>query len=154
MSHTLHSSTPRPLTAAEAEASRREHGSNQLSVKGKKSFFRQFIGNLGDPVIRILLGALILNVLFSIGGDGADWAETGGIALAVLLATRAPDKAARVAAEVPPVVRDHLKLNTASAPELLVRVNRELLVLAAAPLEVAEMEVPPEVQVAEPLPLV
>ena len=89
MSHTLHSSTPRPLTAAEAEASRREHGSNQLSVKGKKSFFRQFIGNLGDPVSRILLGALILNVLFSIGGDGALDGQTllvkaNGMAYAVI----------------------------------------------------------------------
>ena len=87
MPHTLQSIPKRPLSDTEAEVSRREHGSNRLSVKGKKSFFRQFIGNLGDPVIRILLGALILNVLFSIGGEGADWIETGGIALAVLLAT-------------------------------------------------------------------
>ena len=78
---------PAPLSADEAEASRREHGSNQLSVKRKKSFFRQFVGNLGDPVIRILLGALVINLLFSLTGDGADWFETGGIALAVLLAT-------------------------------------------------------------------
>ena len=78
---------PTPLTVAEVESSRREHGSNQLSVKRRKSFFRQFIGNLGDPVIRILLGALVLNILFSLTGDGADWFETGGIALAVLLAT-------------------------------------------------------------------
>ncbi len=87
MPHTIHSPFPRPLTAAEAEASRREHGSNQLSVKGQKSFFRQFVGNLGDPVIRILLGALVLNILFSVSGEGADWIETGGIALAVFLAT-------------------------------------------------------------------
>ncbi len=87
MPHMLHSIPPHPLTAAEAEASRREHGSNRLSVKGQKSFFRQFVGNLGDPVIRILLGALVLNILFSISGEGADWIETGGIALAVLLAT-------------------------------------------------------------------
>ena len=78
---------PTPLTMAEVENSRREQGSNQLSVKRRKSFFRQFIGNLGDPVIRILLGALVLNILFSLTGDGADWFETGGIALAVLLAT-------------------------------------------------------------------
>ena len=87
MPHMLHSLTPRPLTADEAEASRREHGSNRLTVKDKQSFFRRFIGNLGDPVIRILLGALVLNVLFSVSGEGADWIETGGIALAVLLAT-------------------------------------------------------------------
>ena len=78
---------PIPLTHAEAEASRREHGGNLLSVKRKKSFLRQFVGNLGDPVIRILLGALVLNLLFSLTGEGADWFETGGIALAVFLAT-------------------------------------------------------------------
>ncbi len=76
-----------PLTLSEVELSRREHGSNTLSVKRKKSFFRQFLGNLGDPVIRILLGALALNILFSVTGEGTDWLETGGIALAVLLAT-------------------------------------------------------------------
>ena len=77
----------RPLTPAEAASSRASHGSNTLSVKGKKSFFRRFLGNLNDPVIRILLGALGLNLLFSLTGEGVDWAETGGIALAVLLAT-------------------------------------------------------------------
>ena len=77
----------RPLTPAEVETSRTTHGSNTLSVKGKRSFFRRFLSNLSDPVIRILLGALGLNLLFSLTGEGVDWAETGGIALAVLLAT-------------------------------------------------------------------
>ena len=76
-----------PLTPIQAEDSRRIKGSNRLTVKRKKSFFRQFAENLGDPVIRILLGALVLNLLFSLTGEGADWYETGGIALAVLLAT-------------------------------------------------------------------
>ncbi len=77
--------SPRPLTAAEAEASRRTHGSNALSVRRRKSFFRQFLSNLGDPVIRILLFALGLNLLFI--SKGGDWFETAGIALAVFLAT-------------------------------------------------------------------
>ena len=76
-----------PLTPAEVEASRAAHGENTLSAKGKTSFFRRFTSNLADPVIRILLGALCLNLLFSLTGEGVDWAETGGIALAVLLAT-------------------------------------------------------------------
>ena len=45
----------RPLTAAEAEASRAAFGRNVLTVKRKKSFFRRFLSNLSDPVIRILL---------------------------------------------------------------------------------------------------
>ena len=76
-----------PLSEGEASESRRAYGSNTLSVKRKKSFIRQFIGNLGDPVIRILLGALVINILFSLSGGGGDWIETAGIALAVLLAT-------------------------------------------------------------------
>ncbi len=76
---------PKPLTAAEAEASRKAHGSNTLSVKKRRSFLSRFIANLGDPVIRILLGALALNLLFLI--KGGDLPETLGIALAVLLAT-------------------------------------------------------------------
>ena len=77
----------RPLTEEEAAASRREHGDNTLSAKRKKSFFGQLLGNLNDPVIRILLGALAINTLFSLTGGGGDWVETAGIALAVLLAS-------------------------------------------------------------------
>ena len=59
---------PAPLCREEVEVSRRMHGSNLLSVKRKKSFFRQFLENLGDPVIRILLGALVINLLFLFDG--------------------------------------------------------------------------------------
>ena len=77
----------RPLTEEEALRSRLEHGSNTQSAKGKKSLFRQLLGNLNDPVIRILLGALVMNVLFSLTGGGGDWVEPAGIALAVPLAS-------------------------------------------------------------------
>ncbi len=74
----------RGLDEREVEASRREHGNNLLSRRRGKSFFLQFLSNLNDPVIRILLGALIVNLLLSFGG--ADWMETVGIGVAVLLA--------------------------------------------------------------------
>ena len=77
----------RPLTPAEAEASRTAFGRNVLTIRKKKSFLGRLLSNLSDPVIRILLGALGLNLLFSLTGEGVDWCETGGIALAVLLAT-------------------------------------------------------------------
>ena len=77
----------RPLTSKEVLASRTLHGSNTLSHKKKKSFLRRFLENLGDPVIRILLGALVIDLIFSLTGDRGNWLETGGIALAVLLAT-------------------------------------------------------------------
>ncbi len=74
------------LTLKEVENSRKQHGSNLLTVRPGRSFWRQFLSNLGDPIIRILLGALVLNLLFAFQG-GTDWVETVGIALAVFLAT-------------------------------------------------------------------
>lgn len=75
----------RGLTASEVEASRKKYGENRLTKKKRRSIFRQFIENLGDPVIRILLCALGVNLLFIF--KRADWFETGGIAAAVFLAT-------------------------------------------------------------------
>ncbi|MGN1445225.1 MAG: cation-transporting P-type ATPase, partial [Eubacteriales bacterium] len=77
--------SPHPLTEAEVQSSRSAHGDNRLSRRPGRGFWRQFLANLGDPVIRILLCALGLNLLFAF--RGADWFETGGIALAVFLAT-------------------------------------------------------------------
>ncbi|MBQ9773779.1 MAG: calcium-translocating P-type ATPase, PMCA-type [Clostridia bacterium] len=72
------------LSDAEVERSRREHGRNELSRQKQKSFLRQFLSNLNDPVIRILLGALAVNLLLLF--RDADWVETAGIAVAVFLA--------------------------------------------------------------------
>ena len=73
------------LTDAQAEHSRSEHGSNTLSTVKPIGFFRHFFRNLGDPVIRILLCALGVNLLFVF--QGGDPLETLGIAASVLLAT-------------------------------------------------------------------
>ena len=73
------------LTDGEVARSRAQHGDNSLSRGKRKSFLRQFVSNLGDPVIKILIGALIINVLFMF--RNADWFETAGIAISVLLAT-------------------------------------------------------------------
>ncbi len=78
--------TPQGLTPQQVEDSRKRYGSNLLTARKKKSFWRQFFSNLGDPIIRILLAALALNLLFSFWG-GTDWYENAGIALAVFLAT-------------------------------------------------------------------
>ena len=73
------------LTGAEVAASRREHGANILSPQKKRSFARRFLSNLGDPVIKILLCALAVNLIFMF--RRADWFETAGIAVSVFLAT-------------------------------------------------------------------
>lgn len=65
--------------------SRKKYGSNKMTPKKRISFFRRFLSNLSDPVIRILLGALIINLLFLF--RGSDYIECIGIAVSVLLAT-------------------------------------------------------------------
>ncbi|MCL2617324.1 MAG: HAD-IC family P-type ATPase, partial [Defluviitaleaceae bacterium] len=65
--------------------SRQAHGSNALTRRKRRGFLRQFAASFGDPIIKILLVALFVNVIFMF--RDADIYETLGIALAVLLAT-------------------------------------------------------------------
>ena len=73
------------LSEAEVAAARQAHGENVLSRKKKKGFIRQFVGNLGDPIIKVLLCALGIHILLMF--RQADWFETVGIAVSVFLAT-------------------------------------------------------------------
>jgi calcium-translocating P-type ATPase len=73
------------LTEEQVRTSRKVHGSNTLSRKKRKSFLQQFISSFGDPIIKILLVALGVNVLFLF--QDADWFEAVGIAVAIFLAT-------------------------------------------------------------------
>ncbi len=73
------------LSADEVRESRKKYGENILPRHKRRSFFRAFLGNLGDPVIKILLGALAVNLLF-LFRSGDVW-ETLGIALSVISAT-------------------------------------------------------------------
>lgn len=73
------------LSDAQAGASAQAHGYNRLTRQKRKGFWRYFVSNLNDPVIRILLAALALNLLLMF--EKSDWVETVGIAVSVLLAT-------------------------------------------------------------------
>lgn len=73
------------LSENEVITSRREHGSNRLTRQKKNSFLRQFLSNFGDPIIKVLLAALAINVVFLFRHH--DWYESVGIAIAVFLAT-------------------------------------------------------------------
>lgn len=75
----------RGLTSDEAKRSARLHGTNIISKKRKISFFRRWLDGFSDPIIRILIGALILNVLVSLGD--VDIFETAGILTAVMIST-------------------------------------------------------------------
>ncbi len=73
------------LTAREVEKSRHTHGINTLTRKKPTSLFRRFLSNLNDPIIRILLAALAVNLCMVF--RSADWVETAGIAVAIFLAS-------------------------------------------------------------------
>ena len=72
------------LSSAEAELSRKKHGNNTLTEKKQKSFLSRFLSNLSDPIIKILLAALAVNLIFVF--RGGDIFETVGIAVSVFLA--------------------------------------------------------------------
>lgn len=73
------------LNAGSVSVMREKYGDNKLTKRKSKSFFGHFISNLNDPIIKILLGALLLNIIFSFRHP--NWPETVGIAIAVLIAT-------------------------------------------------------------------
>lgn len=73
------------LSSGEVQRSRQQHGSNRLTESSGSSLFSRFLSGFSDPIIRILLIALCINLLFML--RGAPWFETAGIAAAVFLAT-------------------------------------------------------------------
>ncbi len=73
------------LDEMEVAESRRLHGSNALTPPKRAGFWSHFFKNLNDPVIRILLAALVINLIFVF--RTADWVETLGIGISVFLAT-------------------------------------------------------------------
>ena len=70
------------LSTAEAKRSLELYGDNSLSREKKKSFVSRFLENLCDPIIRILMVALVLQVIFTFGHT--NYLEVGGIIVAIL----------------------------------------------------------------------
>lgn len=75
----------RGLLPTEVEQSRERYGENRFSTAKRAGFWRHFFANLGDPVIKVLLVALGVHLLLLF--RNADWFETVGIAVSILLAT-------------------------------------------------------------------
>lgn len=73
------------LSESEVRKSREKYGENRISRKKRKSFLKSFLESFGDPMIKILLIALAINIIFLF--HKADWFESIGIAVAILLAT-------------------------------------------------------------------
>jgi len=72
------------LCGDDVALSRRRYGKNALTKVRRHSFASKFISNLSDPIIRILIGAMVINAALTIGN--INWAETIGIACAVFIA--------------------------------------------------------------------
>ena len=73
------------LSPEEVERSRQLYGSNELTRHKRAGFWRQYLSSFGDPIIKILLVALAINIVFLF--RNFDWYESAGIAIAVFLAT-------------------------------------------------------------------
>lgn len=73
------------LTPEQVEDSRRRWGSNQLIQEKRTSFFSQFLQTFADPIIKILLVALAINIVFLF--RRFDWYEAAGIFISIFLAT-------------------------------------------------------------------
>lgn len=74
------------LTDEQVEASKQQYGDNSMTEQETESFWSKLKDNFGDPMIKILCVALIINIVFAFLGQ-TEWYESVGIALAVILAT-------------------------------------------------------------------
>ena len=73
----------RGLTDEEAERSAKIFGRNVFTEKKKKSFLVELFRNLSDPIIRVLIFAMLINVAFTF--RNINWVEIGGIGLTVMI---------------------------------------------------------------------
>ncbi len=72
------------LSAPEVIESRERYGENTLPKRKTKGFFGRFFENLSDPIIRVLMIAVLIEVVFTFGN--CNFFEVGGILVAVLIA--------------------------------------------------------------------
>jgi len=73
------------LSYEEVERSRIKYGTNTITARKKNSFIKKLLKNLTDPIIKVLIGALIITLLFG-NGDG-NLFESVGIAIAIAVST-------------------------------------------------------------------
>ncbi len=73
------------LTDEEVLLQRSKYGSNKINKIKSNTLLRMFIESLGDPIIKILLTALCIKIVFLF--ESFDWFETIGILIAIFIAT-------------------------------------------------------------------
>ena len=73
------------LNEEEILRSREKYGDNSLAEEKSKGCVRRFFENLNDPIIKVLIFALIIEIVFTLGR--CNFFELGGIVCAILIAT-------------------------------------------------------------------
>ncbi|MBR6748485.1 MAG: calcium-translocating P-type ATPase, PMCA-type [Clostridia bacterium] len=73
------------LTTAQVNQAREQYGGNSLSERPRRRFLSVLAENLSDPIIRILLAALGVNI--ALWFRAFEWYESLGIAVSILLST-------------------------------------------------------------------
>jgi len=73
------------LTQGEVEKNRKIYGNNSISKTESHGFFKLLLESLGDPIIKILLVALAIKIVFLF--KDFDYFETLGILIAIFLAS-------------------------------------------------------------------
>ena len=73
------------LSNKEVEESRKKYGSNSILLSKKNKFLTILLSSLSDPIIKILLIALAIKVVFLF--KDFDWYETIGIVIAIFVAS-------------------------------------------------------------------
>ena len=73
------------LTSREVEEQRKKYGSNSISINKSNKFINILITSLSDPIIKILLIALAIKVIFLF--SSFDWYETIGLVIAIFVAS-------------------------------------------------------------------
>lgn len=74
------------LTDQQVETARAQYGSNAITTMARETFWNKLWDNFKDPIIIILVVALIITIVLWLFGH-AHWYEGAGIALAVFIAT-------------------------------------------------------------------
>ena len=73
------------LTDKEVLESRKKYGTNEITNDNKNNFIKLLVESLGDPIIKILLIALFVKIVFLF--SDFNWFETLGILIAIFLAS-------------------------------------------------------------------
>ena len=73
------------LSNEEVELNRKKYGTNSITNVKQKGFFKLLLESLGDPIIKILLIALAIKVVFLF--QDSNYFETLGILIAIFLAS-------------------------------------------------------------------